>query len=71
MTGGYAADFPYLWRWRTRLAERTGQPCRITARGTLNSVLVEFPVGFWVITSRWAVRRAAPTPGGDSGAGQR
>lgn len=49
--------YPYLWRWRSRLPERTGQPCRVTARGTLNSIRVEFPDGFWVITSGWAVRR--------------
>ena len=50
-------DFPYYWRWRRRLPERHGQPCRITARGTLNSVRVEFPDRLWVITSRWAARR--------------
>jgi hypothetical protein len=52
-----AVEYPYVWRWRRRLSERQGQPCRITARGRLNSVRVEFPDGFWVITSRWAVRR--------------
>jgi hypothetical protein len=51
-------EYPYRWRWSVRLPERHGQPCRITARGTLNSVPVEFPDGFWVVTSRWAVRRA-------------
>jgi hypothetical protein len=71
MTGGYAPEFPCLCRWRTRPAERSCQPCHIATRGTLNSVRVEFPDGFWVITSRWAVRRAAPAPGGDSEAGRR
>jgi hypothetical protein len=52
-------DYPYVWWWRARLPERKGQRCRITARGTLNSVRVEFPDRSWVITSRWAVRRAA------------
>jgi hypothetical protein len=50
-------DYPHEWRWRVRLPERHGQSCRITARGRLNSVRVEFPDGHWVITSRWAVRR--------------
>ena len=54
-----AAAYPYVWWWRVRLPERKGQPCRVTARGALNSIRVEFPDGFWVITSRWAVRRAA------------
>jgi hypothetical protein len=52
-----ASEYPYVWRWHVRLPERHGQPCRITARGSLNSVRVEFADGFWAITSRWAVRR--------------
>ena len=51
-------QFQHLWHWRQRLPERKGQRCRVTARGSLNSIRVEFPDGFWVITSRWAVRRA-------------
>jgi hypothetical protein len=54
---GGADKYPYIWWWRSRLPERQGQPCRITARGSLNNIWVEFPDGFWVITSRWAVRR--------------
>jgi hypothetical protein len=49
--------YPMHWRWRARLPERFGQACRVTARGALNSVRVEFEDGFTVITSRWAVRR--------------
>ncbi|MDQ6772753.1 MAG: hypothetical protein M3024_07165, partial [Candidatus Dormibacteraeota bacterium] len=49
--------YPYVWRWHARLPERFGQACRVTARGALNSVRVECPDGFWVITSRCAVRR--------------
>jgi hypothetical protein len=51
-------SFDHYWRIRTRLPERFGQLCRVTARGKLNSVRVEFEDGFWCITSRWAVRRA-------------
>jgi hypothetical protein len=53
-------DYPYLWFWRSRLSERKGQPCRVLARGRMNSVLVEFPDGFRVITSRYAVRKKDP-----------
>lgn len=47
----------HVWRWRTRLAERHGQACRVVARGRLNSALVAFADGEMVVTSRWAVRR--------------
>ena len=59
-----AASPVYRWRIRTRLPERFGQTCWVTARGALNSVRVEFPDGFWCITSRWSVRRKAPTLSG-------
>ena len=49
----------HRWRIRTRLPERYGKPCLVTARGALNSIRVEFPDGFWCITSRWSVRRLA------------
>lgn len=55
------ADFPLVWYWRPsfmRPVDRKGEPCRVLARGRRNSVLVEFPDGFRVITSRYAVRRA-------------
>jgi hypothetical protein len=48
----------YRWRIRTRLPERFGAACRVTARGRLNSIRVEFADGFWCITSRWSVRTA-------------
>lgn len=52
----------HVWRIKTRLPERKGEPCRILARGKLNSCLVEFADGTRVVTSRWAVRRR-PSPG--------
>jgi hypothetical protein len=52
-----AASPEYRWRIRTRLPERYGQTCWVTARGALNSIRVEFADGFWCITSRWSVRR--------------
>jgi hypothetical protein len=50
----------HVWWWRRRLPERKGQPCRVVARGAMNSILVEFGDGFRVVTSRHAVRRARP-----------
>lgn len=47
----------YFWWWKSRLPERRGQPCFVTARGKLNTIRVEFPDGFFVFTSRYAVRR--------------
>jgi hypothetical protein len=47
----------HTWRWRCRLPDRHGQPCRVLARGKLNSILVEFADGFRVVTSRYAVQR--------------
>ncbi|WP_156910076.1 hypothetical protein [Rubritepida flocculans] len=52
-------DFPFVWFWKARLAERRGQRLRVLARGTLNSCLVEFEDGFRAITSRNALRRAS------------
>ena len=53
---------PYRWHWRKRLPERHGQPCRVLARGALNSVLVEFEDGYRVFTSRFAVRKSVSPP---------
>jgi hypothetical protein len=46
----------HVWHWRSKLAERKGQRCRILARGRMNSILIEFEDGYRVITSRWAIR---------------
>ena len=50
-------SYGYVWFWKSRLPDRNGQPCRIVARGKMNSILVEFSDGFRVITSRYAVRK--------------
>lgn len=47
----------HVWYWKSRLPERKGQPCKVLARGTMNSILVQFEDGFRVITSRFAVRK--------------
>jgi hypothetical protein len=50
-------SYDHVWFWKSRLGERKGHPCRIVARGRMNSILVEFEDGFRVITSRYAARR--------------
>ena len=50
--------YPEMWRVRTHLPERFGQRCRIVCRGAMNSCVVEFEDGIFVVTSRWYVRRA-------------
>ena len=47
----------HRWRWKKWLPERHGQLCRVLRRGAKNSVLVEFPDGQRVITSRYAVQK--------------
>lgn len=50
--------YDYVWYWRSRLPERKGQRCQVVVRARrMNSVLVEFPDGFQVVTSRYAVRK--------------
>jgi hypothetical protein len=50
----------YIWRVRTRLPHRFGDPCRVLVRGAMNSVLVEFTDGRQVVTSRNYLRRSRP-----------
>jgi hypothetical protein len=59
MSGSLKPSFDRVWFWRSRLPERKGQRCRVLARGKMNSALVEFEDGFQVVTSRYAIRRAA------------
>jgi hypothetical protein len=61
--GGSPGPWPYVWFWtekaRPALGDRKGQRCRVLARGTKNSALVEFESdGHKVITSRNALRKA-------------
>lgn len=58
--------FTHTWHWRTIHADRKGQPCRVLARSrfngrgkwSANSILVQFPDGLKIVTSRYAVRQA-------------
>jgi len=42
----------YVWRVKTRLPERYMKPCKVIARGKMNTCLVEFEDGYRVATSR-------------------
>lgn len=73
-------DYPYVWTWRTRTwqfpgvdvrvpwfgdgVDRAGMRCRVVARGSMNSALVEFADGWQVVTSRGGIRRVVPRAGG-------
>lgn len=52
----------HYWRVRARLPDRFGQPCKVLARGSMNTALVEFEDGFRVTTSRNYVRRLQKSP---------
>lgn len=47
----------HRWRVRTMLPDRFDQHCRVLARGSMNSCLVEFADGARFVTSRWYVRK--------------
>jgi hypothetical protein len=47
----------HYWRIRKNLPERFGEPCRLIARGTMNSVQIEFADGVRHIVSRWSIRK--------------
>lgn len=51
--------FDRFWRIRTNLPERYGQSCRILARGTMNSCLIEFEDGVRHVVSRNSIRKRA------------
>jgi hypothetical protein len=46
----------HYWRVRATLPDRFGQPCRVLARGRMNSICIEFADGVRHIVSRYAVR---------------
>lgn len=54
--------FTHYWRLRCRLLERYKTPCRVLARGKLNSVMVQFADGVSYIVSRYAVRKLSAIP---------
>jgi len=48
--------YPHVWsgRYYTH-GDRQGQRCRVWARGTMDSIGVEFEDGFRTVTARWAI----------------
>ena len=57
---GQEHPFDRYWRIRVRLPERYGQRCRVIARGTMNSAMIEFEDGVRHIVSRNAFRKVQP-----------
>jgi hypothetical protein len=51
--------YPYIWsgHYYTHI-DREGQRCRVWARGTMDSIGVEFDDGLRTVTARWAIREA-------------
>jgi len=53
----------FAWENNPRRAELFKRRCRVIARGTMNSVLIEFESGERVVTSRYAARKPhSPKP---------
>jgi hypothetical protein len=50
----------HTWYFKKFLPDRTGQPCRVLARGRNGNILVEFADGFKAVTLRFAVRKIKP-----------
>ena len=61
MTESKEAVRRYVYRWDRQ--GRKGQECQILARGTMNSVLLEFGDGYRMITSGNALRRVGHPTG--------
>lgn len=51
-------DFPYIFRWDRQ--GRKDHRCKVTARGTKNSIRVEFADGYAMVTSGNAIRKVKP-----------
>lgn len=51
----------YAWRNNEKRITLYGRPCRIVARGTMNSIMIEFADGQREIVSRRSVRRLKVT----------
>lgn len=52
----------YAWKNNSRRAELYGRHCRIVARGTMNSIMIEFADGERCVVSRNSVRRLEANP---------
>ena len=54
----------YAWKNNSKRATMYRRQCRVIARGSMNSVLIEFENGQHEIVSRNAVRKVTDTPPG-------
>jgi hypothetical protein len=53
------SDYPYFYAWKNNPKRETlyQRPCRIVARGALNSIMIEFENGEREVVSRNAARK--------------
>ena len=51
------SEWTHTWYWRKNLPDRKGQRCKVLARGTMNSIMIEFEDGVRHVVSRYAVRK--------------
>jgi hypothetical protein len=54
---GGPQKFTHYWRLRCRLPERNGQHCRVLARGSMGSIMIEFADGARFIVGWRTIRR--------------
>ncbi len=52
--------YRFAWRNNSKRATLYGRPCRVLARGKMNSALVEFENGQREVVSRNALRKNRP-----------
>lgn len=50
-------DYYFAWKNNAMRASLYKKPCRVLARGSMNTILIEFANGFQMTTSRNAVRK--------------
>lgn len=60
---GVRVTYDHVYRWRKYHPALFGHRCRVLARGTMNSVLIEFEGGERCVCSRWAVRKYVKAKG--------
>jgi hypothetical protein len=58
--GGLLYPYRYAWKNNSKRVTLYGRPCRIVARGAMNSIMIAFEDGQTEIVSRNAVRLRSP-----------
>jgi hypothetical protein len=59
---GGTQTFAHYWRLRCRLPERNGAHCRVLARGSMGSIMIEFEDGACFIVGWRTIRRLHSLP---------